>query len=217
MHYAYLHQVSEACGFTTTIVGRIPDHLADAADEWVLDEFLPRWIGSERTRSSVRLRIALAGTREAEVRRHWRLVRLVCRALDPTLQVWADGRERALVDVLSIDRRLRGPLGPLATPHPTRVSRGIGKTARDQAAADGMGLLSAVQDGAWSQAATGWELDEFDDRQRWLEERARERAGILKAWPEDGLERTAQIRMALLAELEASWARDPRRRRPWIS
>lgn len=216
LHYAYLHQVSEHLGFTTTIIGHVPPQLADDVDEWLFDRFLPRRINWSFPKSAVRLKMVSADlTPKQRVRWHWQLVGLLCRNLDPSLQVRAAGEDRALLAVLGVNRRLREPLGALTLAQPCRVSRTLGQAALKRAD-EALPLLSAWRDGAWSHIASGWELEEHADRVREAEERAWKRAVVITDWPGDGV-RERRIREMKLAELEASWSRDPHRRsRSWL-
>lgn len=215
-HYAYLHQASPRCGFTTTVIGHVPEGFADHVDEWLCDFFLPRHFGGI-TKGAVQLRISLAGAREAQVRRHWQLARLLCRNLDPSVDVRVDGRPEPLIDLTGVSVRLREPLGPVDLAHTIRVSETIGTSVQRKSARDGLAPLSAFGDRAWGYLTSGWELVEQSDRERTAIERAQEVVAIDLEWPQSGNQRIQQIRERKLADLRASYPTDPRQRpRSWV-
>jgi hypothetical protein len=201
----------------TTIVGWVPEALADEVDAWAFDSFLPTRFGSGSFRQAVQLRIGQPVARDDRVRRHWQLVRYLCRSLDPALQVRTEGGREALVDCLGVPRRLREPQGRPPVVQTWRVSRTIGEDARRKAAREKLPLLSALHDRAWSHLATGWELDEHRDRCRWAAEREAARRDVELSWPSAGGDLGDRQRDAKMAELEASWPDDPHmRERTWL-
>ena len=69
---------------------------------------------------------------------------------------------------------------------------------------------SAFSDRAWGALFAGWELREYQDRQREKEERSRARTKIELEWPAGVGQRQDQVRAALLERLQTSWPRQIR-------
>jgi hypothetical protein len=159
-HYAYLHQVRPGFGPTTTLIGHVDDDLADEVEEWVVDSLLPRKLGRRVDEGELRLRITRGPSRTQRVRRHWRLVRALCRNLDPMATEVVGGVPTPWTALLGHGRRFNEPLGALPLAQVGRVSETIGRSARERAAKHGLPLLSAVKDKAWGKLRSGWELAE---------------------------------------------------------
>lgn len=187
-HYLYLHQLSGKLGFNTTVVGAIPEDYTYDVAEW-LDGFHRRWVPRPQKPKPVRLTFNRLTTRDAEVRLHWRLQKQLCRNLDPNVKVEFQGEARSVADLLQIAQRIREPLGDIVLAHPIRTSTSLSpKTIR----ASGLPSLSAFRDGAWEHMQTGWELDEYSDRQREVHQ-LEARIGRVEADLEEGPARQLEL------------------------
>lgn len=143
-------------------------------------------------------------------------MRMLCRSVDPNIKVRDRGERRALIDVLSIPKRLRETFDSFEVPQRCRSSKTIGEKIQNKAVGDRLAPLSAFGDQAWTDLFTGWELDEYDDRQCEKEDREKARLKVGLEWPEGIGQRLDQVREAALEQLKTAWPQDPRRRlRGW--
>jgi DNA polymerase III subunit gamma/tau len=214
LHWLYVYERSKQHGLTTTIAAHIPAFLADDVDEWLYERFLPSRATCSNLRAGVRLRVFVCSSAEAQSRRHHYLLRLLCRGVDPRITVLHRDQQRALIDVLGIPRGLRQPLLGAQLVQRWRVSETIGEGVRNGTQLE---PLSAFRDKAWDSLFTGWEFQEYDDRQRETRDRADKTASIILKWPSGISEVNDRIRQSQLDELRASWLEDPRHRlRSWL-
>jgi hypothetical protein len=163
------------------------------------------------------MRVVHPRTEARRSQRHMQLVRMLCRRVDPGIEVLDNGGRRALADIL----RVRGQCGQSVSGLPKlarrfAVSRTIGRQARRETERR-LAPLSAFGDGAWHALSTGWELLEHQDRVHEREERARAEALIRAQWPEGGGVLQDRRREEALERMRAAWPEDPRRRlRSWV-
>jgi hypothetical protein len=198
------------------VVAHIPEALVDEAHEHLFDRFLAKRYGWPLPKNSVLLRTTRYENRTWRFRRHLQLMRMLCRSVDPNIKVRDRGERRALIDVLSIPKRLRETFDSFAVPQRCRSSKTIGEKIQNKAVEDRLAPLSAFGDQAWTYLSTGWELDENADRQREKENREKARLKVRLDWPEGIGQRHDQVRAAVLEQLKQSWPQDPRRRlRTW--
>lgn len=215
-HWLYVHNNGMNSGFSTTIVAYIPKELSDEADEWLFDHFLLNRFGSSPPRDAVRMKVTGYQNDAGRVHRHWQLMRILCRSVNPEIKVRDDGERDALIDVLSISKRLREGFSILEVPQRWRVSETVGEQAQRKATVERLAPLSAFGDRAWGALFAGWELREYQDRQREKGERSRARMKIELEWPEGVGQRQDQVRAALLERVQTSWPLDPKQRlRSW--
>lgn len=215
LHSIYRHRKTERDGFTTAVICHIPPLWADAMRDWI-DGFIERRFGTRLDRRAVHIRMTEHPDTKCQIRRHWRLVRGLASALDPTLEIVHEGRRRWLVDLLGVPRVLRHPGQALSLAQRYRVSETIGVSAQARARRERMDCLSAFRDQAWSALTTGWELAEHDERRRELDERDQKRAVIMAHWPEGRDPLHDEVREVELERLRSSWPEDPRQRpRSW--
>jgi hypothetical protein len=132
----------------------LPDGTATASEVW-LEEFLAkRGIPSD----AVTFRSVLFSDARDQSRYHTGLLRLLCRAIDPSIML----RRRALIDVINIPGAIRPTVaGQYVTP---KVSQTIGRSAIRHCNDRGLPLLLPANDGAWNYRNFGWELAEHEDR-----------------------------------------------------
>jgi DNA polymerase-3 subunit gamma/tau len=201
--WIFVHEQTEE-GLFTTIVCRIPEHLTDRALSWLHDDFLRRRFG-EHGRKHLRIRIQHERSRDGAVRRHWALVRMLCRGVDPGIEEHDGRRIRPLADLLEIPTYCRPKLMPPTVTVQLRVSQSMGDDARKKAEQDGLTLLSAFRDRAWGHLYSGWELLEFEERQQLRRVRRQlEEVGTIPG------------NVAAGAAGTGLWPKDPRdRRRSW--
>jgi hypothetical protein len=174
-HWLYAHQLGWKTGFSTTLVAHIPEALVDEAHEHLFDRFLAKRYGWPLPKNTVLLRTTRYENRTWRFRRHLQLMRMLCRSVDPNIKVRDRGERRALIDVLSIPKRLRETFDSFEVPQRCRSSKTIGEKIQNKAVGDRLAPLSAFGDQAWTDLFTRWELDEYDDRQREKEDREKAR------------------------------------------
>ena len=188
----------------------------DEAHEHLFDRFLAKRYGWPLPKNTVLLRTTRYENRTWRFRRHLQLMRMLCRSVDPNIKVRDRGERRALIDVLSIPKRLRETFDSFEVPQRCRSSKTIGEKIQNKAVGDRLAPLSAFGDQAWTDLFTGWELDEYDDRQCEKEDREKARLKVGLEWPEGIGQRLDQVREAALEQLKTAWPQDPRRRlRGW--
>ncbi|MEN5084004.1 hypothetical protein ABE438_16105 [Bosea sp. TWI1241] len=215
LHSIYRHRKTDRDGFTTAIICHIPPLWADAMRDWV-DGFIERRFGTRRDRRAVHIRMTEHPDMKGQVRRHWRLVRGLAGALDPTLEIVHEGRRRWLVDLLGVPRALRRPGQALSLAQRYRISETIGASAQARARRERLACLSAFRDQAWGALTTGWELAGHNERLRELDERDQKRAVIMAHWPKGRDPLHDEVRASELERLRSSWPEDPRQRpRAW--
>ena len=197
-HWLYAHDLGRMNGFATTLVAFIPEALADEAHEHLFDRFLAKRYGWPLPKNTVLLRTTRYENPRWLLRRHLQLMRMLCRSVDPNIKVRDRGERRALINVLSIPKRLRETFDSFEVPQRCRVSKTIGEKTQNKAAEERLAPLSAFGDEAWSYLFTGWERHEHLDRQREKEERENELLKVRLEWPESVGQRQDQVRAIAL-------------------
>jgi len=131
---------------------------------------------------------------------HRRLLRLLCRSVDPGVGV----RRRppmALVDAIGVPARLR-PREPQFSPIPPRVSKTIGSLVWHDWRRAGLPVLTPASDGAWDYDFLGWELHEHGDRRREIH---RQQAGVEQFSVTSDIEPNGGISFADPRQRHRSW------------
>ena len=191
-------------------------HWRTEAHEHLFERFLAKRYGWPLPKKAVLLRTTRYENPKWRLRRHLQLMRMLCRSVDPNIKVRDQGERRALIDVLSIPKRLRETFDSFEVPQRCRASKTINEKMQHKASDARLAPLSAFGDEAWSDLFTGWELDEHLDRQREKEERAEALLKVRLEWPEGVGRRQDQVRAIALEQLKTTWPQDPRRRlRGW--
>jgi hypothetical protein len=150
------------------------------------------------------------------LRRHFHLMLMLCRSVDPSIKVRDQGERKALIDVLAIPKRLRETFDSFAAPQRCRVSKTISEKLQTEAFDQRLAFLSVFGDQAWSNLFTGWELAEYLERQREKEDHKNAQLKTLLQWPEGVGQLQDRVREAELQRLKATWPQDPRfRLRAW--
>lgn len=183
-HWVYRHEANLDGGLVSRILLSIPDHLLDGAIGW-LHRFAARRTKSGNANlsglrddpefggygnSATSDRVLLISYRRAGfdselMRFHWQGIRSLSRCLDPDLVERDEfGARRALVDLLRIPARWRGPIGTVLTSQGMGASRPLTRNARKIVALGEMGLLSALRERVWLHVDSGWELQEYRAR-----------------------------------------------------
>ena len=198
------------------VVGRIVAHLHAPS---LLDSADPNgvgWIGSwvrawlDRTGrlggDAVVFALAPEGDRAA-LRFHWKRTLDLCAGLNEEVEAWdpALGEHRPLLELLGVKARDARPvLG-----HPlVDIPRPLSDAKIAEVCCDRLEPLSAYDDRAWDEIATGWELEEFDERRAARAERERRLAGVRQRLGADTPEACAEVE-----RIVDTWPSDPRRRR----
>lgn len=160
---------------------------------------------------AVRVETAPAGSRPA-LKFHWDKVLALCAGLGRGVEAWdpAAGKPRPLLDLLGVRPRDARPI----TSHPlVEASELLSEAAIVSACSHRLDPLSAFDDWAWDEIATGWERDEFWERRATRDERERERelARLQQMFDGDATQLRASLDMAV-----SDWPVDPHaRRRRW--
>jgi DNA polymerase-3 subunit gamma/tau len=210
-HWIYVHEFGPHG--RTDILLYVPDEQRVEVRRWLLDNFRRRHLpcGDSRT-----LRVGcLMNLPEARRHRlHVRYMRYLCRGLDPDCRARDEhGRDRTVLDFLRVPPRWRRPIG--AVPPGGRrfwLSAEIGESAQRRCREERMTFLSALRDHAWRYVASGWELREYQDRER---ERER-RAAALARLAIDNATAPGAIADRARDELRELWPLDARaRKRLW--
>jgi hypothetical protein len=218
LHWLYVHE-RRTGGLATEIVAHVPAAAMAMTKSW-LRQRLSDWCGGANEPGAWLLELPNpereSGWVRNRVARHWQLVRRLWRGLDSRIaHVAGSGERLPLLDLLCVPTAWRAEIGCLKELRRIGSSQGLGPAARKQAAAMKLGLVSAFKDAAWCSIDAGWELAERDVRRRELEMRHEAEERVRAEWPSDNLIEAANLQRAL-AELEASWPKDPRLRpRAW--
>jgi DNA polymerase-3 subunit gamma/tau len=142
----------------------VPAALKERASSWVHSRFSS--LGSSGY--SVGWRARNSG--ENDVRFHWNSVRHLTRGLHPKIVSQTQSKQLVpIVDLLSVPPRFRSATG-IDVGRERGASQSLGPRQMRNAAKV-MPLLSAIDDGAWDFAASGWEKQEYFDRRREMEDR----------------------------------------------
>ena len=215
-HWLYAHDLGRKSGFATTLVAYIPEALADEAHEHLFERFLAKRYGWPLPKNAVLLRTTRYENPKWRLRRHLQLMRMLCRSVDPNIKVRDQGERRALIDVLSIPKRLRETFDSFEVPQRCRASKTINEKMQHKASDARLAPLSAFGDEAWSDLFTGWELNEHLDRQREKEERAEALLKVRLEWPEGVGRRQDQVRAIALERVKTSLAARPAAQASWV-
>lgn len=202
------------------ISGRLVTHLrmlastaANDTDRHRMEAWVRAWgNGAGRPGGNV-VEVAWALEGEpAALRFHWKHVLGLCGGLDSRVEAWdpALGEHRPLLRLLRVPVR-PGSRGPVRDHALVEMSAELCDAAIARRCGDRLEPLSAFDDAAWGEVGTGWELAEFDERQRMRIERAQRLDEVRQRFAPDMPE--AEIETMRVV---ASWPRDPRqRRRRW--
>ena len=149
----------------------LPTDVLEAAEDWLFGKFLPAQFNDPPT-GGISFRWAAPRSVAAQALYQARILRLLCRGISTTVDVWVGGKRRLLIDAIGIPRRLRCPdagSGLVAS----RVSKTIGRSEAKKWKDNGLPVLTPGHDGAWDYRNPGWELAEHADRNIELDRRER--------------------------------------------
>lgn len=235
-HWVYRHEADVDGELVSRVLLSIPDHLLDAAIDWLHRFASRRAKAAIADRSDLRdeadfgdngisvtsgrallLSYRRAGVDSDLMRFHWQGIRSFSRCLDPHLvERDENGARRALVDLLHIPARWRGPAGIVTTAQGMGASQKLTRNARKIVTRGEMGLLSALRDRAWSQVDAGWELREYRARVAEIARRQNAMAQIDLRFPGND-ELSAARREEELRMLRCTFNPDPKSwRRAWV-
>lgn len=212
-HWLYLN-ASDTSGPVTDMILHIPGELLPRAKAW-FGKVMKEWRDAKADQDSWSLSMDDSGAMKVRVSRHWRLIRLVLRGIDPQIEHWASPAHEQRIplgDLLRVPRTLRAPLGKAAVRR-YGTSAGIGPSARATAQEGKMKLLSPFVDSAWKVLDSGWELKEARERQAEAERREQQRRYLDERFPVSSDPILQKQRLVALDALLASWPDDPRERR----
>jgi hypothetical protein len=186
-HWLYVREHSPTDRAITHVVATVPMEAGDIGT-WLRDRFLPHHLESSCPTGAATVR--RSAVRDGEhFARHLQLLRLVCRGVDPTCTVSTRNgvgitTRFPLIERIGVPRKLRGQIGRRFGVKRFNVSRLIGPEARREASG---GLpLSAFADRSWLNLDSGWEVAEYQYRQKLNAERAAAEAKLDLDWPADG-------------------------------
>jgi hypothetical protein len=109
-----------------------------------------------------------------------------------------------LIERIGVPRRLRGQIGRRFCTKRFNVSRLIGPEARREAGGD-LPPLSAFAERSWLNLDSGWEVAEYQYRQKLNAERTSAEAKLDLDWPADGGELALRRRAAELQRFREAW------------
>ena len=222
-HWLFVHEHSPTVGFRTLIAASVPMEAGNIGT-WLRDDYLPRHLGFVPPPGA--LSIGRVAMRNGEhFARHLQLLRLLCRGLDPEYEIPLRSNDGitapvALIERIGVPRRLRDQIGRGFGAQRYSSSRLIAPGARRAAATGDLAPLSAFKEQSWLHLDTGWEISEYEYREKLKAERAAAEAELDREWPAQGGElaqkrRDAEFERFRKAWLEAAAARE--RNRPGMS
>ncbi|UYW33523.1 hypothetical protein [Methylorubrum extorquens] len=157
----YVHARDDAGRLHTRIALHLPATMRDV-EHWLRGSFLRRHGYGVPATDAVVVRLAREGN-PIPLRRHLTLLRLLCRGIDPSIEVIvdeADGqRTAALATVLGVPQVIRRGIGPLTEVRRFETSRWIARDARKEAAAR-LPFVSAFAEQAWRASVRGHDAAE---------------------------------------------------------
>jgi hypothetical protein len=221
-HSLYVHEYSPTDGAITHVIATIP-LVAGDVETWLRERFLPHHLESSCATGAVTVRRSAVREGEFFVR-HLQLIRLLCRGVDPTHMVSIRNKgglatKVPLIERIGVPRKLRGQIGRRFGAKRFNVSRLIGPEARREASGD-LPALSAFAERSWLSLDSGWEIAEFQYRQKVNGERAAAEAQLDLDWPADAGELAQGRREAELQRFRVVWSQGAearKRNRPGIS
>lgn len=160
VHWAYTQTgIGDVAVYTVAL--SLPSDMLDGIEAWLFERFLPSHF-DEVPSGAVSFRFAVRGSTIEQYHYHSRILRILCRGIDPALVVIAGGKRRPLVEVLGVPRRVRcsrADSGLVAA----RVSKTIGRSVAREWNEYGLPVLTPCRDGAWDYRNPGWEIREHRD------------------------------------------------------
>jgi DNA polymerase-3 subunit gamma/tau len=166
-HWLWVREQQKDGSLVSRLALALPEVFQTKAKSWVASRFVSR----RDPRADRQLLWRARNDREDDIRFHWNAVRSLLRGLDPGVLA----RDRDLVyapiaDLLSIPAKWRAisGVGNATRERGSSHSLGPGKQRRG---AELMPFLSAIDDGAWKFTSSGWEKQEFRDRNVEMNER----------------------------------------------
>ncbi len=215
LHWLYVHECNEeGTEFTTNLMISLPPSCVERAEVWLKGAAARLMKTVSGAEASCEIDARHRRSEEARVRLHWRLVRELCRGLDPMLV--PQSSMEPLIGLLGVPESLRSSIGRPSCRRRRGVSAALGEDVMKRLARDRLMPLSALDDGAWGFLCTGWELREHADRSREIVLRQQAEREVDAEYPSGGADYEARERDRALSTLRSSWPADPRmRRRTW--
>lgn len=214
-HWLYVRENIEERGLVTTVALHVPDDLHGDVQHWLVNHFLWKRLSSLQRRASLRFSsYDRHRSNTVNMRRHLRLMQMLCRSVNPDLRVSCGGDRRALVDVLAIRGRSKHRFLHVAG-HRLQISQSLNHKTSDRVRREGLPTLSAFNDKAFDHLLSGWEVHEHNDRQKAKTELEQEFAKIHVEWPIGVDEQHDLVRDIAIKKVRLNWS-DPRQRlRDW--
>ncbi|MDB5583366.1 MAG: family ATPase [Bradyrhizobium sp.] len=207
----------EADGPVTDLAFRVPDEYLPVMRDWLATRLAQKRGAAATNGAAWPFKMNPSKLPTPRRNWHWRAVQGLWRGVDPTIKCWGrNGSREALPDLLQLPKWGRGAVGILSGGRRVSCSASLAPSCRAMAEADGMKLLSAFADGAWTALGDGWELDERACRAEERDRRQRQQALVEVRWPVSENEVEQARREDELRRLREGWPNDPRqRRRSW--
>ncbi|PDT60529.1 hypothetical protein CO678_15975 [Bradyrhizobium diazoefficiens] len=182
----------------------------DSGEFKMMQRWFSNWRKKERTPGQEELAIKAEPTftqKSAQrMKSHWDCVRWLCAGMNPAEPIY----KRLLLP----KSRQAGDLGPKGRRH--SASESLTPAGMADKMQDEMEALSAFDDEAWDHLFSGWELQEFDDRQKEKRQRQADIKAISLKYPLGDQEHDEK-RKREYGELLRSWADRYRRPRSWYA
>lgn len=171
-------------------------------DKWLQESFLARRLPTPGAGNALTFKHYDYGNEGRAVRRHFLLLRLLSRGVDPSIaeDVYAGDlyiRKERLVDLIAIPRIWRRAVGYIPDVHRCGKSRHLATKAR-QSASEVCPIIDPFARERWAHVADGWELEEFKFREDWQRRQDRDIGVAERTWSGDSqlerIRREAEIR-----------------------
>lgn len=174
-HYLYVHENSEERGLHTHILAYVPPQFKEPFIDWCRDShrsFFWRHCGVA-SKEAIDIQIKRPRTPESAAGWQWDRIQYVTKGLNPNLieRDPASGQMKSVFDLIGQRPNYRRACGVIPFKLRVNASKLIRHTAQAKAAEEGMPMLSAFGDKAWSHLKLGsnwlgWEAKEYDARTR---------------------------------------------------
>lgn len=193
----------------STILAALPEFLIEPATRWLCERWLPSRVSGQSPVLPLKIDADCPRTSRGKMNRHWGLVRRLWTGVDPEAMIDGD----YLFSRLGLRRQQLALPGDISGRR-YNLSQSISPSSLRRQGLQGMALLSAWDDRAWTELFSGWELGEHQDRQAEERRQADEIAELERSYGPGALDKIALE--ARITSARSRWPWDARdRRRNW--
>jgi len=174
-HYIYVHEHSQERGLHTHILAHVPPELKKPFTNWCRDSHASFFWRHCRVTSkeAIDIQIKHPRTTASATGWQWDRIQYVTKGLDPDLieRDPMSGQMKSVFDLIGQRPHYRRPGGVIPFKNRVGGSRLIWHTAQAKAKREGMPMLSALGEKAWTHLKLdsnwlGWEIQEYEVRTR---------------------------------------------------